>query len=65
MGLFDLFRSKSKREKVGHLKSIMAMAMADGQISKEEEIIIAERINAVKSFFVFVTFILREKWFYG
>ena len=26
----------------------------------EEEIIIAERINAVKSFFVFVTFILRE-----
>ena len=41
MGLFDLFRSKSKREKVGHLKSIMAMAMADGQISKEEEIIIA------------------------
>ena len=41
MGLFDLFRSKSKREKLGHLKSIMAMAMADGQISKEEEILIA------------------------
>ena len=41
MGLFDLFRSKSKSEKLGHLKSIMAMAMADGQISKEEEYLIA------------------------
>ena len=41
MGLFDLFRSTSKKEKLGHLKSIVAMAMADGQISKEEEILIA------------------------
>ena len=41
MGLFDLFRSQEKREKLSHLKSIMAMAMADGRISKEEEFLIA------------------------
>lgn len=51
MGLFDLFRSKSKAEKLGHLKSLLAMAMADSKISEEEKVVIAaickrEGINA-------------------
>ena len=41
MGLFDLVRSKSKNEKLSHLKSIMAMALADGHISQEEKVLVA------------------------
>jgi uncharacterized tellurite resistance protein B-like protein len=37
MGLFDLFRSKSKNEKYGHLQSLVALALSDGEISEVEK----------------------------
>ena len=37
MGLFDLFRSKSKNEKYGHLQSLVALALSDGKLSEAEK----------------------------
>ena len=37
MGLFDLFRSKSKNEKYGHLQSLVALALSDGKLSETEK----------------------------
>jgi tellurite resistance protein len=42
MGLFDLFRSKSKKEKYGHVQALVALALADGNISEHEKAIIAK-----------------------
>ena len=36
MGFFDLFRSKSKSEKLSHLKMLVALAMIDGKIEDNE-----------------------------
>ena len=41
MGIFDMFRSKSKREELGHLKSLLALAAADGKVEKTEILAIA------------------------
>lgn len=37
MGLFDLFRSKEKNEKYGHLQSLVALALSDGKLSEVEK----------------------------
>ena len=42
MGLFDLFRSKSKDEKYGHLQTLVALSLADGHISEEEKAMVAD-----------------------
>ena len=36
MGLFDLFTSKEKKEKLSHLKSLIALSLADGTVEKSE-----------------------------
>ena len=36
MGFFDLFRSKSEREKLSHIKGLIALALADGKIEDNE-----------------------------
>lgn len=41
MGIFDMFHSKSKRQELGHLKALLALAAADGKIEKSELVAIA------------------------
>ena len=36
MGIFDLFRSKSERQKLSHLKALVALSLADGTVEKSE-----------------------------
>lgn len=36
MGILDLFRSKPEREKLGHIKALIALSLADGRIDKNE-----------------------------
>ena len=36
MSIFDLFRVKSEREKLSHLKTLVALAVADGKVEKSE-----------------------------
>lgn len=36
MGFFDLFKSKSQRAKLSHLKSLIAVMVADGKIQETE-----------------------------
>ena len=36
MGFFDLFRSKSKSEKLSHIKGLLALALADGKLEDNE-----------------------------
>lgn len=40
MGLFDLFRSRIKDERFGHLKVLIALALIDGKIDDTEKGII-------------------------
>ena len=41
MGLFDLFTSKSDREKLSHLKTLVALAVSDGKVEKSELLALA------------------------
>ena len=36
MGIFDFFSSKSDKQKLSHIKSLIALAMADGKVEKAE-----------------------------
>jgi uncharacterized tellurite resistance protein B-like protein len=36
MGIFDFFSSKSDKQKLSHIKSLIALAMADGKVEKSE-----------------------------
>lgn len=36
MGLMDLFKSRQSREKLSHLKNLVAVAVVDGKIEKNE-----------------------------
>lgn len=36
MGIFDFFSSKSDKQKLSHIKSLVALAMADGKVEKSE-----------------------------
>ena len=41
MGILDLFQSKEKREKLSHLKRLVALSAADGQVTNQELVAIA------------------------
>ncbi|MBR7029367.1 MAG: hypothetical protein IKI05_08220 [Bacteroidaceae bacterium] len=41
MGIFDFFSSKTDKEKLSHIKALVALAMADGKLEKEEAAAIA------------------------
>ena len=41
MGIFDLFSSKSEREKLSHLKNLVALAISDGKVEKSELVALA------------------------
>lgn len=41
MGIFDFFSSNEKRAKLSHLKSLVALSMADGKVQKSELVAIA------------------------
>ncbi len=36
MGIFNFFSSKSDKQKLSHIKSLIALAMADGKVEKSE-----------------------------
>jgi len=36
MGIFDFFSSKTDKEKLSHIKALVALAMADGKVEKSE-----------------------------
>ncbi len=36
MGIFDMFKSKSRREELSHIKVLLSLALADGRIDKNE-----------------------------
>lgn len=36
MGIFDFFSSKTDKEKLSHIKSLVALSMADGKVEKME-----------------------------
>ena len=36
MGIFDFFSSKTDREKLSHIKELVALAMVDGKVEKSE-----------------------------
>ncbi len=36
MGIFNFFTSKSDKQKLSHIKSLIALAMADGKVEKSE-----------------------------
>jgi uncharacterized tellurite resistance protein B-like protein len=41
MGILDLFQSKEKKEKLSHLKRLVALSAADGQVTNQELVAIA------------------------
>lgn len=41
MGIFDFFSSKTNKEKLSHIKALVALAMADGKLEKSEMAAIA------------------------
>lgn len=45
MSIFDIFSSRTDRERLSHLKNLVALSMADGKIEKSELLAIAAICN--------------------
>ncbi len=42
MGIFDFFSSKADKQQLSHIKGLIALAMADGHVDKNELALISE-----------------------